>query len=227
MAPEQALGRKDLTGAVDQFSAAVVLYEMLSGTLPQRLVSNIAEAIAARATAPMTPLEQARAGLPAGLVEAVMRALAHDPRARFPSIEAFRDAVAPFASAPRPSPPPPPVVEALPPPPSASRAVGLVVGVSVVVCALVVGGGLVLREGDPSRVEPLARRPDMIDAATLPTPALTVDGSVDAHGTFTPPPDAGSAQPDSTARHHGGRHRRRRESVDETPAEDTSDLRAR
>lgn len=233
MAPEQALGRKDLTGAVDQFSAAVVLYEMLSGTLPQRLVSNIAEAIAARATAPMIPLEQARAGLPAGLVEAVMRALAHDPRARFPSVEAFRDAVAPFASAPRPSPPPPPVIEAMPPPPSASRAVGLVVGVSVVVCLLVVGGALVLRSSDPSRVEPRATRPPTTVAPTpLPEDAslprtVEVDGGADTHEAPVTTPDDASAQPAAPAHHHGGRHRRHRESTNEPPPQDPSDLRAR
>jgi serine/threonine-protein kinase len=236
MAPEQALGRKDLTGAVDQFSAAVVLYEMLSGTLPQRLVSNLAEAIATRATQPMIPLEQARAGLPAGLVEAVMRALSLDPRARFASIEAFRDAVAPFASEPRPSPPPPPVIEALPPPPSARRAVGLVVGVSVVVCALVVGGGLFLRSSDPSRVEPRTPRvptpaPDRADAtaplAHTPPADAGTDADTDTHETPTAEPDAESAQPAAPVRHHGGRHRRHRESADETPTQDTSDLRSR
>ena len=92
MAPEQIRGM-ELGPRTDVWGAGVCLYEMLTGALPfdgenlATLLTNICNV----APAPLVDIEP-------GLAAIVQRALAKDPVARFPSAEAMRTALAPFAA---------------------------------------------------------------------------------------------------------------------------------
>ncbi len=86
MAPEQIQGRP--VPASDQYSLALVIYELLSGDLP---FSGSFSEIASQQVMAAPPPIQAPAVSPE--VEAVIqRALAKDPQQRFPSVQAFADA---------------------------------------------------------------------------------------------------------------------------------------
>jgi hypothetical protein len=92
MAPEQAWGAGPVTPAADQWSAAAVLYEMLTGHVPHEAAS-LQELVVRRVSQDAGDLAAARPGLPPALVAAVMRALSRDPAARFPSVDALREAL--------------------------------------------------------------------------------------------------------------------------------------
>jgi serine/threonine protein kinase len=71
MAPEQRIAAKDVDWRADQYSLGVVLYELLSGTLP---------------TGAVKPLETERRDLPKRYARALMRAMAPKPEDRFASL---------------------------------------------------------------------------------------------------------------------------------------------
>jgi eukaryotic-like serine/threonine-protein kinase len=104
MAPEQSRGHEP-TPASDVYGAGVVLYEMLAGRPPFEARSAVELALRHMSDAP-PPLP---AGTPRRLLEVVERALAKDPRNRFPTagemaeaLEAARPAVADEAAPPIP-----------------------------------------------------------------------------------------------------------------------------
>jgi serine/threonine protein kinase len=93
MPPEQASGQIQRVGpAADQYSAGVVLYELLTGHLPfeggpiQAVLYNVIH------TAPPTPSEF-RADLDSNLEAICLRALAKKPEERFPDCRAFAEAL--------------------------------------------------------------------------------------------------------------------------------------
>jgi serine/threonine protein kinase len=71
MAPEQRVAAKDVDWRADQYSLGVVLYELLSGTLP---------------TGAVKPLEMERRDLPKRYARALMRAMSPKPDDRFPAL---------------------------------------------------------------------------------------------------------------------------------------------
>ncbi|HEX6314736.1 MAG TPA: protein kinase, partial [Gemmatimonadaceae bacterium] len=88
MSPEQASGEEQLTGASDIYSLACVVYEMLTGQAP--FSGGPAQAIVARHVSMVPPSARViRPEVPEGVVRALGRALAKDPRERFGSIGAF------------------------------------------------------------------------------------------------------------------------------------------
>ncbi len=100
MAPEQITHAFPVTPATDQFAVGVMLYEMLSASLPH-VSDSLHAMLFARAQVAAPPLSQLRPDLPTALVDAVMRALATNPSDRFPDLEAMRRALlaaAPAAS---------------------------------------------------------------------------------------------------------------------------------
>ncbi|HZE94635.1 MAG TPA: serine/threonine-protein kinase [Gemmatimonadales bacterium] len=82
MSPEQAAGERDLDGRTDIYSLGIVLYEMLSGHVPQIEMEGT-----------IKTLERLRPGLPAAVSNVVKRALAADPDNRFANAGQFVDAL--------------------------------------------------------------------------------------------------------------------------------------
>ncbi|MGE0193336.1 MAG: serine/threonine-protein kinase [Planctomycetota bacterium] len=90
MAPEQALGH-GVTGQADQYALATTVYRALNGRLPYE-GSTVIELLMAKQGKEITPFD-ASARVPQALWPVLVRALARDPAARFPSCVAFADAV--------------------------------------------------------------------------------------------------------------------------------------
>jgi serine/threonine-protein kinase len=142
MAPEQVLGRKDIDHRVDVWAAGVILFLALTGRKPFEGLSP-GEQLAAIVVNDVRPVRDLRPDVDPGLEAIVRRALRRDREERFPTAEAFREALAPYRAgrpstyatspvttparlpaqppaAARPSPAPP--VPSVPPPPSAPPA---------------------------------------------------------------------------------------------------------
>ena len=79
MSPEQANGAADLDARSDVWSLGAVGYAMLTGREPHDKIAPLADVV------PSVPPE---------LAQVVMRSLAHDPAARWPTARAMRDALA-------------------------------------------------------------------------------------------------------------------------------------
>jgi serine/threonine-protein kinase len=153
MAPEQATGQRMVDARTDQYSLAVVCFEMLAGRPPFTGGSGAA-IIAQRFTTPVPSVRARRADVPEAADRALRRALALDPAERFDSaiefvralggagltpasgVPAIPDAPAPRASA-----------EALPPAPAAPAALhrSWLVLAGLALVALLVAGVLAAR----------------------------------------------------------------------------------
>ncbi len=92
MSPEQALGEREVDGRCDQYSLAVVAYQMLTGE-PPFAATNTPAMLLKHISEPPAPLRESRPDLPAAVVVAVEKALAKKPSERWPTAYAFRDAL--------------------------------------------------------------------------------------------------------------------------------------
>jgi eukaryotic-like serine/threonine-protein kinase len=93
MAPEQATRGRAITARSDLFAAAVLLYYAFSGKLPFRGHDDLDVLVSVVRAAPV-PLRRERRDAPAALEEALARALAKHPDARFASACEMRAALA-------------------------------------------------------------------------------------------------------------------------------------
>jgi serine/threonine-protein kinase len=91
MSPEQFVGEQ-VDGRADVYSLACMLYEMLVGQVP--FTGPNAIVIMARATVEMAPsIRVVRSSVPPELEDVIMRALEKVPADRFPTMQAFKDAL--------------------------------------------------------------------------------------------------------------------------------------
>jgi len=90
MSPEQCSGTK-VTGASDQYSLAVMAYQMVGGHLPFT-GETVIEIIKKHCLEPPPPLAVLRPATPPALVAVVERALSKSPEDRFPSVVEFAKA---------------------------------------------------------------------------------------------------------------------------------------
>jgi Protein kinase domain/LGFP repeat len=91
MSPEQFRGKKPAP-ANDQYSLAVVVYEWLCGE-PPFTEGDFLQLGFQHAFEPPPKLRDRNPAILPGLEEAVLKALAKEPEGRFPSIQAFADAI--------------------------------------------------------------------------------------------------------------------------------------
>ncbi len=88
MSPEQASGEPNLGSPSDVYSLACVVYEMLTGEPPVRGLGARAT-LAKQVTDVPRPVRALRPEAPAHIERALARALAKDPRERFPTVAEF------------------------------------------------------------------------------------------------------------------------------------------
>jgi serine/threonine-protein kinase len=94
-APEQVANAEEASPAVDVYGTGASLYHFLSGAYPHDVAGGADPARIAE-TEPV-PLWERRPSLPRGLAEVVHRALARDPKDRFATAAALRQALLPYA----------------------------------------------------------------------------------------------------------------------------------
>jgi eukaryotic-like serine/threonine-protein kinase len=93
LAPEVILGCRP-TSSSDLYSAGVILYEMLTGTVPFTSASSQETLLRHLEDEPLPPsLRRPRGGIPPVLDEIVLRALDKDPQQRFANARDFATAV--------------------------------------------------------------------------------------------------------------------------------------
>ncbi len=91
LSPEQVEG-KPLDARSDIYALGIVLYEALCGRAPFDGANTTATALARLTTTPLTP-RQIKPGVPRGLEEVVLRAMAREPGNRHASATALREAL--------------------------------------------------------------------------------------------------------------------------------------
>jgi serine/threonine protein kinase len=109
MSPEQCQGRKDLTGATDVYSLGVMLYEMLTGRTPYQAETPLAVIHMQITGSPLPPPSSLRSDLSEDIEAVILKALAQEPKDRWPTCgamaQAFAQAVAARVEATKPSTP--------------------------------------------------------------------------------------------------------------------------
>jgi len=177
MSPEQIRGEAS-DGRADEYALALVLHEMLTGkplfdapTTPALFHQQLHVSPA--------PISEARPDVPTHIERALTRALEKNPDARFPTVAAFRDALA------------------LPPPVRANKTrwrwlgAGAFIGI---LCAALFGISALSNNIAPA--SPTATLAATFEAtAETPTPALETPSPIEPTAEPTPPlpPDAGGA----------------------------------
>lgn len=90
MSPEQVSRDRDLDGRSDLYSLGVVLYQLVTASSPHATTGAADGDLSKVLANEPVPLLDRRPDLPASFAEVVMRALAHDREARWPSARAMK-----------------------------------------------------------------------------------------------------------------------------------------
>jgi serine/threonine-protein kinase len=91
IAPELVLGQ-DYNGKADQYSLALTIYEVLSGTIPMQGKTASATMVNQTRLVPK-PLAEVRSDIPPQVSAAVAKALSKDPQQRFTNCTQFAEAI--------------------------------------------------------------------------------------------------------------------------------------
>ena len=92
MSPEQARGVKDLDARSDLWSVGIMLYEMLSGTLPYD-AQNVGDIIVKIATEDPVPFSDLRPDLKGPITDVIEKSMKRDRDDRFADARAMREAL--------------------------------------------------------------------------------------------------------------------------------------
>jgi serine/threonine protein kinase len=92
MSPEQAMGEREVDGRSDIYSLGVVGYQLLTGRVPFTAGNSMALLLKHVSERP-EPIAELRADVPAGVREAIERALSKSPEDRWSTAAAFREAL--------------------------------------------------------------------------------------------------------------------------------------
>ncbi len=98
MAPEQLTDFRGAKPAVDQYSAAATLYNLLTGQLVFDLPGNHQKRLLMILQDDPVPIQSRRPDLPSELAAVIHRALAKEPGKRFADVRAFRQALEQLSS---------------------------------------------------------------------------------------------------------------------------------
>jgi serine/threonine-protein kinase len=98
MAPEQLMDAGAADVRTDIHALGAILYECLAGS-PARDANSVHQLMFSVLNQEPAPLQELRPELPRELARAVMRALERQPAHRFQDVEAFADALTPYAGA--------------------------------------------------------------------------------------------------------------------------------
>jgi serine/threonine-protein kinase len=98
LASEQITHFREAKPPVDQYSAAAMLYNLLTGCYVYDFPSRPRERLAMILGKPPVPIRQRCPDLPEGLAAVIHRALARDPAERFADVREMRLALLPFRS---------------------------------------------------------------------------------------------------------------------------------
>ena len=165
MAPEQAAGARTVDARADVYALGAVLYEMLAGAPPSGTGSAAVVLRRVLHEAP-PPLLARRPDVPPPLADAVERALAKDPGARFSDVQALAGALGAAVPTPAPGTPPTPASAPASAPTRRPLPVGVWLGAAAVLAVAV----------------PIAWGRAPWRGTGAPTPPLPVNAAVDGPG---------------------------------------------
>jgi serine/threonine protein kinase len=164
MAPEQIHGAKDADARSDIYAAGVIMYEMLTGSVPFQAQTFPALLYAIVHDRP-TPVGTLAPRVPDALVQIVERAMARDPQERFDSMESLIAELEAYAQARHSSKPPgaraSKPAAALTQVPSKRRGLTLAIAITLVILLGALAASRQWLMGDP---EPDAEQPAAPDA---------------------------------------------------------------
>jgi len=177
MAPEQALGERDVDGRADLWSLGIILYECLSGRRPTE-ASTLGGVLKILVTGAIPPLAEVVPALDPDLADEVMDLLRADRETRATSLGALRTSLEALGTreivldlpAEVPSEPPPSLTRSTIVRRSAKRWIAL--GAALVAGVAALGLSLSPRAA-PQVVEPAPIAPNAATTASLPAPVPT------------------------------------------------------
>jgi len=88
MAPEVLSGHV-ADARADQYSLALILYELLAGEHPLGMATDLASVVRGHTEVPVIPISDRVEDIPAGIVDTIARALSKKPQDRFDTVGQF------------------------------------------------------------------------------------------------------------------------------------------